>query len=44
MLRHVNNLRFGCGLWVLVLLSSAAAAQTSGSDGRSQRGLADLRG
>ena len=33
MLRHVNNLRFGCGLWVLVLLSSAAAAQTSGSTG-----------
>ncbi len=33
MLRHVNNLRFGSGLWVLVLLSSAAAAQISGSTG-----------
>ena len=33
MLRNVNNLRFGCGLWVLVLLSAAAAAQTSGSTG-----------
>src|SRR5271170_4086011 len=33
MLRYVNNPRFGCGLWVLVLLSSAAAAQTSGSTG-----------